>query len=177
MAAGTRMCGRLRFGMNPAIPRERRILSQRSQTLMLPESVSISTRAPPLPWVKSSSLPGANLLVSRAFGPKQLSMSPLKDSMSKSALTGGLILTPMVPLIDSRVSRESPSSSTESSMSPETEFTSMRSAALWKPRSFTSKPGLVAVSPKPPCQVPFCLSRSSVAKYPDSERAVGSYWR
>ena len=74
--------------------------------LISPESVCISTRAPPLPIVKSSSLPGEYLLVSRALWPKQFSMSPLKDSRSNSALTGGFSLSVRVPLTASISTRE-----------------------------------------------------------------------
>ena len=51
--------------------------------LTSPESVWISTRAPPLPCVKSSSLPGVYLLVLRAVWPKQFLIVPLKDSRSE----------------------------------------------------------------------------------------------
>ena len=109
--------------MNPGVRWDPRILAaQRSQTWMSPLSDFSSTRAPPLPWVKLSSLPGVYLLLLRGFGPKQASISPLNDSMSKSAFTGGLTISVSEPLTVS-ISTSPAGRVRMKLVSPETELT------------------------------------------------------
>ena len=118
----------------------------------------MNTRPLPSPSVKFSSVPGVYLLVLTASGPKQLSITPLKLSMSKRAEIEPSKSTSRSPLMVSMFSRPERFSSAWNTISPEMVCSLARSNRL-STRVRSPLTELAVISP-----ARFCASTSPLTE-------------